>query len=58
MNVVVTLVLGLLFLSQTLKKFLFGYFRDAVPCQWERVAVVVWVGDGSDLSGWGGLILL
>ena len=57
MNVVVTLVLGLLFLTQTLKKFLFGYFRDAVPCQLGRVAVVVWVGDGSDLSGWGGLIL-
>ena len=54
---VVTLVLGLLFLSQTLKNFLFGYFRDAVPCQLGRVAVVVWVGDGSDLSGWGGLIL-
>ena len=57
MNAVVTLVLELLFLSQTLKKFLFGYFTDAVPCQWGRLAVVVWVGDDSDLSGWGGLIL-
>ena len=57
MNDVVTLVLELLFLSQTLKNFLFGYFRDAVPCQWGRLAVVVWVGDDSDLSGWGGLIL-
>ena len=45
------LALELLFLNQTLKIFLLGYFRDAAPCQWERAAVVVWVGDGSDPSG-------
>ena len=46
MNVVVSLVLHLQFLSQTLKTFLLGYFRDAATCQWRRVAVMVWAGEG------------
>ena len=31
------------------------YSRDATPCQWGRVAVVVWGGDGCNISGvaWG-----
>ena len=57
MNIVVTLVLELLFLSQTIEDFLLGYFRDAAPCQWGRVAVVVWNGDGCNLSRWEGLML-
>ena len=31
-----------------------GYSRDATPCQWGRVAVVVWAGDGCNISGWVG----
>ena len=46
-----------LFLSQTLKNFLFGYFRDVAPCQWGRVATVGWAGDSCDPSRWGGLLL-
>ena len=46
MNVVVSLVLHFQFLSQTLKTFLLGYFRDAATCQWRRVAVMVWAGEG------------
>ena len=57
MNVVVSLVLQLLFLSQTLKNFLLGYFGDAVTCHWGRVAVMVWAGEGSNLRQWGGLML-
>ena len=41
MNIVVSLVLKLLLLSQTIEDFLLGYFRDAAPCQWGRIAVVV-----------------
>ena len=58
MSVVVNLVLQLLFPIQTLNNFLQEYFRDAAPCQWGRVAVMVWAGDGSNLRGWGGLMLI
>ena len=51
MNVVVSLIIELLFLSQILKDFLLGYSRYAAPCQWGRVGVVVWAADGCDLSG-------
>ena len=37
--------------------FLLRYFRDAAPCQWGRVAVIIWTGDGKNLRGWGGLML-
>ena len=57
MNVVVSLVLELPFLSQTLNNFLLEYFRDAAPCQEGRVAVVVWAGDGCNLDGLRGLML-
>ena len=57
MNVVVSLVLQLLFLSQTLKNFLLGYFGDAATCQWGTVAVIVWAGEGSNLRRWGELML-
>ena len=56
MSVVVSLVFQLLFLSQTLRNVL-EYFRHAVRCQWGKVAVMVWAGDGSDLRGSGGLML-
>ena len=36
MNLVVSLVLELLFLSETLKNFFVGIFRNAAPCQWGR----------------------
>ena len=52
-----SLALELLFLSQALKTFLLGYFKDATPCQRGRVAAVVRTGDGGDPSGWGGLML-
>ena len=58
MSVVVSLVLQLLFPIQTLNNFLQEYFRDAAPSQWGRVAVMVWAGDGSNLRGWGGLMLI
>ena len=48
MNFVVILALRLLFLSQALKKFLFGYSRDAALCKWGRVAVVAWAADGGE----------
>ena len=51
MNIVVSLVFELLFLSQTPKNFLLGYFRDAAPCKWGRVVVMIWDGDGGDLGG-------
>ena len=35
---------------------LLGYFRDAARCQWGKIAVMVWPGDGSNLGGWGGLM--
>ena len=28
-----------------------GYSSDATPCQWGRVAVLVWAGDGCNISG-------
>ena len=37
--------------------YLLGYFRDAARCKWGKVAVMVWAGDGSNLGGWGGLML-
>ena len=43
MDVVGILVFQMLFLSQTLNNFLLGYFRDAAPCQWRRVGVMVWL---------------
>ena len=52
-----SLALELLFLSQALKTFLLGYFKDPTPCQWGRVAAVVRAGDGGNPSGWGGLML-
>ena len=52
-----SLALELLFLSQALKTFLLGYFKDATPCQRGRVAAVVRTGDGGDPSGGGGLML-
>ena len=39
--------------SNTLKQISMGYSRDSTPCQWGRVAVVVWTGDGCNISGWG-----
>ena len=51
----VTLALKLLFLSQTLNNFLLEYFRDAVSVG--KAMVVVWTADGSDPSGWRGLML-
>ena len=57
MNAVLSLVLQLLFLSQTLNNFLLGCFRDAATCQWGKVVVMALVGDGSNLRGWGGLMM-
>ena len=37
------------------KEFLLEYFRDAVSVG--KATVVVWTADGSDPSGWGGLML-
>lgn len=31
-----------------------GYSRDATPCQWGRVAVLVWARDDCNISGCGG----
>ena len=53
----VSLPLELLFLRQTLKTFLLGYFGDVAPCQWGRIAVVGRAGDGCDPSGCGRLML-
>ena len=53
MNVVVSLVLELLFLSHTLKNFLLGCYSVAVG----KISVVVWAGDYRDVSGLGGLML-
>ena len=52
-NVVVSLVLKLLFLSYTLKNFLLGCYSVAVG----KISVVVWAGDYRDVSGLGGLML-
>ena len=52
-----SLTLELLFPCQTLKNFFLRYFRDPAPSQQGGVAVVVWTGDGTDPSGWGGIML-
>ena len=57
MIVVVNLVLQVPFLSQTLKNVLLRCSRDAAWCEWEKVVVMVWVGAGNNLRGWGGLML-
>ena len=57
MNVEVSLVLQLLFVSRTLKNVFVGIFRGAASCKWGKVAVMVWSVDGSSLRRWGGLML-
>ena len=57
MNVEVSLVLQLLFVSRTLKNVFVGIFRDAARCKWGKVAVMVWAEDDSSLRRWGGLML-
>ena len=57
MNVVVSLVLQSLLLSQTLKTFLLGCFEVAATCVLEKVVVIAWVGDSSNHRGSGGLML-
>ena len=58
MNVEVTLVLHLLFVSWTLKSIFVGIFRDGARCKWGKIVVMVWAEDGSSLTRWGGLMLL
>ena len=50
MNVEVSLVLQLLFVSRTLKNVFVGIFRGAASCKWGKVAVMVWSVDGSRFS--------
>ena len=50
MNVEVSLVLQLLFVSRTLKNVFVEIFRDAARCKWAKVAVMVWAEDGSSLK--------
>ena len=57
MNVEVSLVLQLLFVSRTLKNVFVWIFRGAAGCKWGKVAVMVWSVDGSSLRRWGGLML-
>ena len=57
MNVEVSLVLQLLFVSRTLKNVFVGIFRDAARRTWGKVAVMVWAEDGSSFRRWGGLML-
>ena len=57
MNVEVSLVLQLLFVSRTLKNVFVGIFRGAASYKWGKVAVMVWSVDGSSLRRWGGLML-
>ena len=57
MNVEVSLVLQLLFVSRTLKNVFVGIFRDAARCKWGKVAVMVWARDGNSLRRLGGLML-
>ena len=57
MNVEVSLVLQLLFVSRTLKNVFVGIFRGAASCKWGKVAVMVWSVDDSSLRRWGGLML-
>ena len=47
MNVEVSLVLQLLFVSRTLKNVFVGIFRGAAGYKWGKVAVMVWSVDGS-----------
>ena len=54
MNVEVSLILQLLFVSRTLKNAFVGIFRDAARCKWGKVAVMVWAEDGSSLRRWVG----
>ena len=56
MNVVENLVLQVLFISQALKNVLLGCYTNAARCKWGKVAVMVWVGGGSNFRGWGGLM--
>ena len=58
MNVEVSLVLQLPFVSRTLKNVFVWIFRGAAGCKWGKVAVMVWSVDGSSLRRWGGLMLL
>ena len=58
MNVAVSFVLELLFLSQTLQNIFVWDILEMLLCvSGGRVVEVVWAGDGSDLSWWGGLML-
>ena len=57
MNVEVSLVLQLLFVSRTLKNVFVGIFRGAAGYKWGKVAVMVWSVDGSSLRRLGGLML-
>ena len=57
MNVEMSLVLQLLFVSGTLKNVFVGIFKDAARCKWGKVAVMVWARDGSSLRRLGGLML-
>ena len=52
MNVGVSLVLQLLFVTRTLKNVFVGIFRDAARCKWGKVAVMVWAEDGLRRCGW------
>ena len=57
MNVVVSLALQVLILSQTPKNVFLEYSRNAARCKWGKVVVMVWAGGGSNFRGWGGLML-
>ena len=58
MNVAVSFVLELLFLSQTLQNiFVWDILERLLRVSGGRVVEVVWAGDGRDLSWWGGLML-
>ena len=50
MNVEVSLVLQLLFVSRTLKNVFVGIFRNAARCKWGKVAVMVWAEAGNSLK--------
>ena len=57
MNVEVTLVLHLLFVSRALKNVFVGIFRDGARCKWGKISAMVCDEDGSILRRWGGLML-
>ena len=57
MNVEVSLVLQLLFVSQTLKNVFLRIFWDAARCKWENKVVMVWAEDGGSLRRWRALML-